>query len=71
LAVEIHQEPTKRGGAIGPSNVEIFENAREVRSELGKPSVPFVIGTTGMSYDTGTSPPPYENYHAAEKAQLR
>jgi hypothetical protein len=110
----------KRGGAIGPSYVEIFDNAREVlsklgtefpewkgrgyqivgfgwhqgtsdkdpkkvaeeykhnmpdfiasvRSELGKPNLPFVIATTGMGYDTGTSPPPYENYHAVEKAQL-
>ncbi len=110
----------KRGGAIGPSYVELFDNAREVlfnlgnefpewkgrgyqivgfawhqgtsdkdpnkvaeeykhnlpdliasiRSEFGKPELPFVIATTGMGYDTGTSPPPYENYHAVEKAQL-
>ena len=111
----------KRGGAIGPSYIEMFENAREVlfqpwqrvsrmegpglsdrwlclasghqRQELrtrsprntnttcptssapsarnsANPSLPFVIATTGMGYDTGTSPPPYENYHAVEKAQL-
>jgi alpha-galactosidase len=110
----------KRGGAIGPSYVEMFENAREVlsdlggqfpewkgrgyqivgfawhqgtsdkspdkvtgeykdnlpdfinavRSEFGKPDLPFVMATTGMGYDGGTSPPPYANYHPVEKAQL-
>ena len=104
----------KRGGAIGPSYIEIFDNAREVlfnlgkefpewkgrgyqivgfawhqgtsdkapdkvaeeykdnlpdfisdvRSEFGKPELPFVIATTGMGYGGGTSPPPYESYHA-------
>lgn len=110
----------KRGGEIGPSYIEMFNNIREVlhnldtefpewkgrgyqivgfawhqgtsdkapdkvaeeyqhnlpdfinsvRAEFGKPNLPFVIATTGMGYDTGTSPPPYENYHAVEKAQL-
>jgi alpha-galactosidase len=110
----------KRGGAIGPSYVELFENVREVlfhlgkefpewegrgyqivgvawhqgtsdkspdkvadeykdnlpdfidavRSEFGKPDLPFVIATTGMGYDGGTSSHPYESYHAVEKAQL-
>jgi alpha-galactosidase len=110
----------KRGGAIGPSYIEMFDNVREVltnlgkefpewegrgyqiagfawhqgtsdkspdkvaqeyqhnmpdfiasiRSEFGKPDLPFVIATTGMGYDTGTSPPPYENYHPVERAQL-
>ncbi len=110
----------KRGGAIGPSYIEMFENVREVlfllgkefpewegrgyqiagfawhqgtsdkdpkkvaeeykhnlpdfiasiRSEFGKPNLPFVIATTGMGYDTGASAPPYENYHPVEKAQL-
>jgi alpha-galactosidase len=109
-----------RGGAIGPSYIEMFENVREVlfklgkefpewkgrgyqiaglawhqgtsdkspakvaeeykhnlpdfirsiRAEFGKPDLPFVIATTGMGYDTGTREPPYEDYHAVEKAQL-
>ena len=41
-----------------------------VRAEFGKPALPFVIATTGMGYDTGTSSPPYENYHPVERAQL-
>jgi len=41
-----------------------------VRSEFGKPNLPFVIATTGMGYDTGTSEPPYQDYCAVEKAQL-
>ena len=41
-----------------------------VRSEFGKPELPFVIATTGMGYGGDPSPPPYENYHAVEKAQL-
>lgn len=49
-------------------NMPDFINA--VRSEFGKPNLPFVIATTGMGYDTGTSQPPYENYHPVEKAQL-
>ncbi len=110
----------KRGGAIGPSYIEMFENVQEVlfnlgkefpewegrgyqiagfawhqgtsdkapdkvaeeyklnlpdlisavRSEFGKPELPFVIATTGMGYGGTPSPPPYENYHAVEKAQL-
>jgi len=110
----------KRGGAIGPSYVEMLENTREVlsklgsefpewkgrgyqivgfawhqgtsdkapdkvaeeykhnmpdfiasvRSEFGKPNLPFVIATTGMGYGGEPSPPPYEKYHAVEKAQL-
>ncbi|HEX5790206.1 MAG TPA: sialate O-acetylesterase, partial [Luteolibacter sp.] len=110
----------KRGGEIGSSYVEMFENVREVlfnldrefpewkdrgyqivgfgwhqgtsdkdpakvaeeyrynlpdfisavRSEFGKPKLPFVIGTTGMGYGGDPSPPPYDNYHAVEKAQL-
>ena len=110
----------KRGGAIGPSYIEMFENVREVlfnlgkefpewkgrgyqivgfawhqgtsdkapdkvadeykhnlpdfisavRSEFGKPDLPFVIATTGMGYGGGTSPPPYDSYHPVEKAQL-
>ncbi len=110
----------KRGGEIGPSYVEMFDNAREVlfklgeefpewkgrgyriagfawhqgtsdkspdkvageyqhnlpdfiasiRAEFGKPDPPFVIATTGRGYDTGTSAPPYEDYHPVERAQL-
>lgn len=43
---------------------------RSVRAEFGKPNLPFVIATTGMGYGGEPSPPPYENYHAVEKAQL-
>ncbi|MFK7851867.1 MAG: sialate O-acetylesterase [Akkermansiaceae bacterium] len=110
----------QRGGSIGPSYIEMFENVQEilfslgkefpewegrgyqiagfawhqgtsdkspdkvadeyklnlldfissVRSEFGKPRLPFVIATTGMGYGGEPSPPPYENYHAVEKAQL-
>lgn len=110
----------KRGGEIGPSYIEMFDNVREVlhnfdqefpewkgrgyqivgfgwhqgtsdkdpakvadeykhnlpdfissvRSEFGKPELPFVIGTTGMGYGGDPSPPPYDNYHAVERAQL-
>ena len=41
-----------------------------IRSEFGKPDLPFVIATTGMDNGGKTSPHPYENYHAVEKAQL-
>lgn len=41
-----------------------------VRSEFGKPELPFVIATTGMGYGGDPSPAPYDNYHAVEKAQL-
>lgn len=42
----------------------------DVRGAFGKPDLPFVIATTGMS-DVGPSEPyPYEGYHAVEKAQL-
>jgi hypothetical protein len=41
-----------------------------VRSEFGKPGLPFVIATTGMGYGGEASPAPYESYHAVEKAQL-
>ncbi|QTN32330.1 Ig-like domain-containing protein [Akkermansiaceae bacterium] len=110
----------KRGGAIGPSYIEMFKDVQEVlfnldkefpewkgrgyqivgfawhqgtsdkapdkvadeyklnlpdfissvRSEFGKPGLPFVIATTGMDYGGESSDPPYENYHAVEKAQL-
>ncbi len=110
----------KRGGEIGTSYIEMFNNAREVldnlgkefpewegrgyqivgfawhqgtsdkspdkvaeeykynlpdfisavRSEFGKPNLPFVIATTGMGYGGEPSPPPYDNYHAVERAQL-
>lgn len=110
----------KRGGEIGPSYIEMFDNIREVlfnlgkefpewegrgyqivgfawhqgtsdkapekvaeeykynmpdfissvRAEFGKPELPFVIATTGMGYGGEPSPPPYDNYHAVEKAQL-
>lgn len=41
-----------------------------VRAEFGKPNLPFVIATTGMGYGGEPSPPPYDDYHAVEKAQL-
>lgn len=110
----------KRGGEIGTSYVELFDNVREVlsnlgaefpewegrgyqivgfgwhqgtsdkapeivadeykynlpdfissvRSEFGKPDLPFVIATTGMSGVGPVAPYPYEGYHPVEKAQL-
>lgn len=41
-----------------------------VRTEFGKPDLPFVIATTGMSNVGPAEPHPYDGYHAVEKAQL-
>ncbi|MBT8043473.1 MAG: Ig-like domain-containing protein [Verrucomicrobiae bacterium] len=46
----------------------------DVRAEFGKPNLPFVIATTGMS-DVGPKEdppldPPYVGYHPVERAQL-
>ncbi len=45
----------------------------DVRSEFGKPGLPFVIASTGMMGVGGTKPPqayPYPDYTKVEKAQL-
>lgn len=41
-----------------------------IRAEFGKPNLPFVIATTGMSNVGPVEPPPYKGYHPVEKAQL-
>ena len=43
---------------------------RDVRSEFGKPDLPFVIATTGMGGIGPVKPHPFEGYHPVERAQL-
>lgn len=43
---------------------------KDVRAELGKPDLPFVIATTGMGDAGPVEEHPYEDYTPVEKAQL-
>jgi alpha-galactosidase len=43
---------------------------RSLRAEFGKPDLPFVIATTGMSNVGPAEPYPYKGYHPVERAQL-
>ncbi len=42
----------------------------DVRSEFGKPNLPFVIATAGMSNAGPSEPAPYTGYSEVERAQL-
>lgn len=74
---EPHDLSSEREGDKSPDKVaeeykhNLPDFIRSLRDEFGKPELPFVIATTGMGQKSNeTSPPPYENYHAVERAQL-